>query len=119
MRGLGRLWLCLICWIVMTATARAQEQPDKIWDIAGVWHSSTGATITIPEYHYGEGETFLIKARTGTKEVRYTAMWRGGFRQGFRYTSSDGDQVFAVVDRDGKTIGLGNEKSTWKATWRR
>jgi hypothetical protein len=122
-RGLPGLYLffLVIMILALKATpAQAQEKPDRIVDITGTWHSSTGATIVIPEYIYGVGKSFTIIVTTSSgKEIRYRAEWREGFRQGFIYKTADGDTIYSVVSPDGKEIGLGNSGSTWQATWKR
>ncbi len=135
-----------------------QERPDKIYDVSGVWHSTTGATVRVLPYAYaprlklpqslayGRSEAAPLRRRGGgaiygtirggyspaaTRQtfvivaevrkghpLRYQAEWLAGFRQQFRYLTSDGDEIMGVVDLDGSNVQLGNGRG-WKAWWRR
>ena len=108
----------LLLFALCTGGVWGQERPDRVHDISGVWHSSTGATIRIPVYVYGPQNRFVIVADFQGRPQRYQADWMAGFRQQFRYRTADGDEVVGVVDRDGSNVQLGNGRG-WKARWNR
>ena len=111
-----QLFLVSMLW---ASSAWGQERPDKIHDISGVWHSSTGATVRVLPYVYAPHKPFTIVAEFHKgRRLRYQAEWLIGFRQQFRYLTPDGDEVMGVVDRDGSNVQLGNG-GHWKAWWRR
>lgn len=109
----------ILVYLLLVASCWAQERPDVVHDISGVWHSSTGATIEISPYEYGPDQTFALQARLpGGRRLTLQAQWLAGFRQQFRYRTPDGDEVWGVVDRDGDEIQLGNDKK-FRAHWTR
>lgn len=115
-----RRWLFLL-WFLLLGVATAQESPDVVHDISGDWRSSTGVTIHIPVYKDPQQEpifVFHVRPRSGPA-YSLKASWRTGFRQGFTYRTQGGDTIYAVVDRDGQKISLGNEAHSWKAVWTR
>jgi hypothetical protein len=113
--------ILLLAWTLLVCAATAQERPDVVHDISGQWRSSTGVTIHIPAYEDPEhSPTFVFRVRPRNGPAySVKASWRTGFRQGFTYGTSTGDTIYAVVDRDGETISLGNENQDWKAVWTR
>ncbi len=116
-----RIILCLLWLTVVSLAAWAQEKPDVAHDLSGTWRSSTGVSIHIPPYEQWEapgGFAFHVTFLDG-RSSQYQAKWRDGFRQGFTYFTPGQEEIFAVVDRDGKQISLGNKDHTWKAVWTR
>ena len=119
--NLQRLTLLLLLLILACQAGLAEETPDVTHDLSGNWRSSTGAAITIPPYEAWSapgGFVFRVKL-AGGRTRQYKATWRTGFRQGFTYRTPDGEEIFAVVDREGDQISLSNKDASWKATWRR
>ncbi|MBI3925598.1 MAG: hypothetical protein HY319_08665 [Armatimonadetes bacterium] len=108
------IFLLLLGW-----SAEAQETPQHVVDISGVWRSSSGARIEIPDANYGPGNHFSIVARVGGRKLDYEAVWEGGFRQKFLYRTADGDQIIGIVLPDGNEVALVNSRQSWKASWRR
>lgn len=107
----------LIFMLLIVACWAQQDRPDVVHDIAGVWRSSTGATIEISPYEFAPGGKFSLLARLpGGGQKRFQATWQTGFRQQFVYRTADGDEIWGVVDRDGSTIALSNGKS-FRAKW--
>ena len=118
---LRKLTLLLLFLIFTAQAGLSEEAPDVSHDLSGTWRSSTGALILIPPYEVWNapgGFVFRVKLAKG-RTSQYQATWRTGFRQGFTYRTPAGEEIFAVVDREGEKISLSNKDGSWKATWTR